>query len=309
MKNILRINNVSKLFPNNVRALNKISLEIEEGEIFALLGPNGAGKTTLISSVCGITKQSEGNIKVKDFDTVTEYKKARSEIGLVPQELTLESFETVWNTIVFSRGLHGKPSDPKYLNSLLDSLSLGDKKNQKIISLSGGMKRRVLIAKALSHEPSVLFLDEPTAGVDVSLRKTLWNMIRTLKKSGVTVILTTHYIQEAEELADRVGIINQGEILLTEDKEVLMKRLGKRKLILSVEPEKNYIPEELKELNLEFGQTNSIVIYTYDSRDQKNDIFEIMSRISNSGLKILDFETHQSSLEEIFVDLISGKRQ
>ena len=309
MKSILRINNVSKIFPNNVRALNNISLDIEAGEIFALLGPNGAGKTTLISSVCGITKQSEGHIKVKDFDTITEYKKARSEIGLVPQELTLESFETVWNTIVFSRGLHGKPSDPKYLNSLLDSLSLGDKKNQKIISLSGGMKRRVLIAKALSHEPSVLFLDEPTAGVDVSLRKTLWNMIRTLKKSGVTVILTTHYIQEAEELADRVGIINQGEILLTEDKEVLMKQLGKRKLILSVEPEKNYIPEELKELNLEFGQTNSIVIYTYDSRDQKNDIFEIMSRISNSGLKILDFETHQSSLEEIFVDLISGKRQ
>ena len=253
--------------------------------------------------------ETEGTIKVNEFDTISQYRQARREIGLVPQELTLESFETVWNTVNFSRVLHGKPNNPKYLSSLLDELSLGDKKNQKIISLSGGMKRRVLIAKALSHEPSVLFLDEPTAGVDVSLRKTLWEMVRRLKKSGVTVILTTHYIQEAEELADRVGVINHGKILIVEKKEDLMKKLGKRKLILNVKPGKNSIPKKLKELNLEFGETNSILVYTYNSMDLNSDIFEIVARIAKSGFRILDFETHQSSLEEIFIDLVSGKNQ
>ena len=228
----------------------------------------------------------------------------KKEIGLVPQELTLESFETVWNTVSFSRGLHGKPANKRYLMSLLDKLSLKDKKDQKIISLSGGMKRRVLIAKALSHQPSILFLDEPTAGVDVSLRKTLWSMIRSLKVSGVTVILTTHYIKEAEELADRVGIINRGKLLLVDKKEALMKKLGKQKLIVHIEPIKQF-PKELQKLSISFNNENSTLIYTYDNAGQEEDLFSIISKISKCGVKILNFETSQSSLEEIFIDLVA----
>lgn len=304
MSNVLEINNVSKIFPNKTEALKDFCLEIKEGEIFALLGPNGAGKTTLISSICGISKPSAGSIKVKGFDTILEYKKARKEIGLVPQELTLESFETVWNTVSFSRGLHGKPANKGYLMSLLDKLALKDKKDQKIIALSGGMKRRVLIAKALSHQPSILFLDEPTAGVDVSLRKTLWSMIRSLKVSGVTVILTTHYIKEAEELADRVGIINRGKLLLVDKKEALMKKLGKQKLIVHIEPIKQ-LPKELQKLTISFNNENSTLIYTYDNANQEEDLFSIISKISKCGVKILNFETSQSSLEEIFIDLVA----
>ena len=307
MASVVKINNVSKVFPNNVKALSDVSLEIREGEIFALLGPNGAGKTTLISSICGIARQSEGTITVKGFDTIREFKKARSEIGLVPQELTLETFETVWNTLKFSRGLNGKSNNSNYLLKLLKDLAVENKKDEKIFSLSGGMKRRVLIAKALSHEPSVLFLDEPSAGVDVSLRKTLWDLIRHLKKLGVTIILTTHYIQEAEELADRVGIINHGKILLVEDKAVLIKKLGKRELILNVKNDKSSIPRKLKDLNLKFDKQRSILTYSYNSSNQSEDIFEIMSKISQAGFKILDFETHTSSLEEIFIDLVSGE--
>ena len=308
MKNILQINNVSKIFPNEVIALDNVSLNIKEGEIFALLGPNGAGKTTLISSICGIAKQTEGTIQVNGLDTISEYKKARAEIGLVPQELTLDTFETVWNTLSFSRGLNGKPHDKKYLMSLLKDLSLDDKKDEKIFSLSGGMKRRVLIAKALSHQPSILFLDEPSAGVDVSLRKTLWEIVKKLKKSGVTIILTTHYIQEAEELADRVGIINHGNLLLVENKKALMKKLGKRKLKLTVAPSSKPLPKTLVNLNVQYGETKSELIYSYDNESEYNDIFEMMSKVSKVGFKILDFETHQSSLEEIFIELVSGEK-
>lgn len=309
MKNILQIEAVSKLYENGVNALSNVSVGIKKGEIFALLGPNGAGKTTLISSICGITRQSQGTIKVNGLDTIHHYKKARAEIGLVPQELTLETFETVWNTVSFSRGLNGKSHDQEYLMSLLKDLSLEDKKNEKIFSLSGGMKRRVLIAKALSHQPSILFLDEPSAGVDVSLRKTLWELIRKLKRSGVTIILTTHYIQEAEELADRVGIIDNGELLLVEDKKALVKKLGKRKLILTIEPNKKPFPKVLKGFNLKFDKAKSEIIYLYDDASQQQDIFEVMSKISKAGFKILDFENHHSSLEEIFIGLVSGEKK
>ena len=290
-------------------ALDNVSLNIKEGEIFALLGPNGAGKTTLISSICGIAKQSEGIIQVNGLDTICQYKKARAEIGLVPQELTLDTFETVWNTLSYSRGLNGKPHDKTYLSSLLKELSLEDKKNQKIFSLSGGMKRRLLIAKALSHQPSILFLDEPTAGVDVSLRKTLWNLIRKLKESGVTIILTTHYIQEAEEMADRVGIINHGKLLLVEEKKTLMKKLGKRILTLTIEPRTKPLPKALLDMNVKYGQTKSELIHSYGNTSQHQDIFETMSRVTKAGFKILDFETKRSTLEEIFIDMVSGERK
>ena len=309
MNNILKISNVSKIFPTQVMALDKVSLNIREGEIFALLGPNGAGKTTLISSICGIAKQTEGTIQVNGLDTIAQYKKARAEIGLVPQELTLDTFETVWDTINFSRGLNGKRHDKAYLMSLLQELSLEDKKDQKIFSLSGGMKRRVLIAKALSHQPSILFLDEPTAGVDVSLRKTLWKLIRKLKDSGVTIILTTHYIQEAEEMADRVGIINHGKLLLVEDKKKLMKKLGKRNLILAIDPTTKPLPKTLLDLNVKYGQTKSELVYTYGDTSQHQDIFDTMSKITKAGYKILDFETKRSTLEEIFIDMVSEDKK
>lgn len=304
MQPILSVEKLSKTFPGNVKALIDVNLEIERGEIFALLGPNGAGKTTLISIVCGIARPTSGSVRVNGHDIVSDFRAARSIIGLVPQELPVEAFESVWNTTTFSRGLFGKPPNPVHIESVLRSLSLWDKKDSRIMDLSGGMKRRVLIAKALAHEPDLLFLDEPTAGVDVTLRQDMWNVVSKLRASGVTVILTTHYIEEAEEMADRVGVINHGEIVLVQEKERLMRELGKKQLVLHLNEPLSELPSELDEYRLELSDNRCELVYTYDTHEQRTGITALLGALQLAGIGFNDLQTSQSSLEEIFVDLV-----
>jgi ABC-2 type transport system ATP-binding protein len=287
-----------------LQALSDINLAINRGEIFALLGPNGAGKTTLISIICGLVRPSAGRVLADGHDTVTEYRAARSKIGLVPQELTTDAFESVWATVSFSRGLFGKRANPAHIEKVLRDLSLWEKKDSKIMTLSGGMKRRVLIAKALAHEPSILFLDEPTAGVDVELRRDMWRMMRALRESGVTIILTTHYIEEAEEMADRVGVINKGRIILVEEKATLMRKLGRKELILLLQHPIPAVPEALAGFNLERSEYGTALTYTYDTQAERTGIATLLQKLSETGLRLKDLKTRQSSLEEIFVSLV-----
>jgi ABC-2 type transport system ATP-binding protein len=305
MQTILSIENLSKVYASGFRALTHVSLDIRRGEIFALLGPNGAGKTTLISIICGIVNASEGRVSVDGHDIVADYRAARSMIGLVPQELTTDAFETVWHTVSFSRGLFGKPANPAWIERVLRDLSLWEKRNSKILTLSGGMKRRVLIAKALAHEPQILFLDEPTAGVDVELRRDMWTLVRRLKASGVTIILTTHYIEEAEEMADRIGVINAGEIMLVEDKEALMRKLGRKQLTLQLEAPLAGIPAALAAWRLALADSGTELTYTYDAENERNDIIALLKDLSEAGIGFTDLKTSQSSLEDIFVSLVS----
>ena len=307
MQTIISVNNLSKTYASGFEALKNINLEIRKGEIFALLGPNGAGKTTLINIICGIVNPSKGTVEADGHDIISDYRAARSKIGLVPQELTTDVFETVWATMNFSRGLFGKPPNPAYIEKVLRDLSLWDKKDSKIITLSGGMKRRVLIAKALSHEPKILFLDEPTAGVDVELRRDMWNMVRSLRENGVTIILTTHYIQEAEEMADRIGIINKGEIILVEDKALLMQQLGKKQLKLYLQNPLSSIPEEFAGHSLELSPDGNELVYTFDPRGEKMGIAGLLKRLNEHGIDFKDIHSSESSLEEIFVSLVSEK--
>ncbi|SDI41355.1 ABC-2 type transport system ATP-binding protein [Paraburkholderia phenazinium] len=306
MQPIVSVTNLSKTYASGFHALKNINLAIRRGEIFALLGPNGAGKTTLISTICGIVRPSEGSIMVDGHDIGTAYRAARSLIGLVPQELTTDAFETVWATVSFSRGLFGKPANPAYIEKVLRDLSLWEKRNNKIITLSGGMKRRVLIAKALSHEPRVLFLDEPTAGVDVELRRDMWQLVRSLSASGVTIILTTHYIDEAEEMADRIGVINGGEIMLVEEKAELMRKLGKKQLTLQLENPLEQVPEPLAEYRLALSADGTELIYTYDTERDRNSIIALLKALDDAGIRFKDLQTTQSSLEDIFVSLLRG---
>ncbi|MCG6976017.1 MAG: ABC transporter ATP-binding protein [Acidiferrobacterales bacterium] len=304
MDPIISIRNVSKVFPSGLRALNDINLDIRRGEIFALLGPNGAGKTTLISTICGIVTASAGTITVDGHDIVSDYRAARSKIGLVPQELATAAFESVLPQMNFSRGLFGKPADAAHIEKVLRDLSLWDKRNAKIITLSGGMKRRVLIAKALSHEPEVLFLDEPTAGVDVELRHDMWQMVRELRERGVTIILTTHYIEEAEEMADRIGVINGGEIKVVEEKTVLMNKLGKKQLTLTLQQTLSQIPAGLANYPLELSPEGDVLIYTFDVQKEHTGIPELLRELGRHGIDFKDLHSSQSSLEEIFVSLV-----
>ncbi|GMR01367.1 MAG: ABC transporter ATP-binding protein [Gammaproteobacteria bacterium] len=304
MQPIVSIKNLSKIYQSGHHALKKIDLDIADGEILALLGPNGAGKTTLISIICGIVSPSSGTVTVNGFDNVSEYRQSRELIGLVPQELTLNAFDTVMNTVRFSRGLFGRKKDDAYLEQLLKDLSLFDKKNEELRALSGGMRRRVLIAKALSHEPKILFLDEPTAGVDVELRKDMWNIVRRLRESGVTIILTTHYIEEAEEIADRIGVISNGELLLVEDKQVLMHNLGKKQLIVELKEPASAIPQSLATYDLILSDDGNKLTYTYDTMSDSTGITALLQAIHGSELALKDLEIKQSSLEDIFVDLV-----
>jgi len=301
---ILRIKGLNKFYSGGFQALKDINLEIEKGEIVALLGPNGAGKTTLISVICGIVNPSSGTVSVDGYDIIKDFRKTRSIIGLVPQELTTDSFETVFNTVSFSRGLFGKPPNAGHIEKVLRSLSLWDKKDDMIMTLSGGMKRRVLIAKALSHEPTVLFLDEPTAGVDVNLRKHMWEIVRELKAEGVTIILTTHYIEEAEEIADRVGVINNGEIILIEDKSKLMAKLGKKQLILDLCDPLSVLPESMADYELELSENGLQLVYTFTTQGDRTGITALMDDLKLAGIAFRDLNTTQSSLEEIFVNLV-----
>jgi len=305
---IISVSGLSKTYASGFQALKNIDLEIDHGEIFALLGPNGAGKTTLISIICGIVNPSKGEVLAGGHDIITEYRAARSMIGLVPQELTTDSFETVWATATFSRGLFGKKPNPGHIEKVLRDLSLWEKKDDKIITLSGGMKRRVMIAKALSHEPRILFLDEPTAGVDVELRRDMWEMVRLLRETGVTIILTTHYIEEAEEMADRIGVINNGEIILIEEKAELMRKLGKKQLTLQLHDRLDRVPDELAGYHLELAADGNELVYTYDTQTEHMDITALLSILNETGVKLKDLQTKQSSLEEIFVDLVKEKR-
>jgi ABC-2 type transport system ATP-binding protein len=304
MPPIISVTNLSKTYGSGFKALKGINLEIGSGEIFALLGPNGAGKTTLISIVCGIANPSEGKVLVGGHDIVQSYRAARSLIGLVPQELHTDAFETVWATVSFSRGLFGKPKNPAYIEKILKDLSLWDKKDSKIVTLSGGMKRRVMIAKALSHEPQILFLDEPTAGVDVELRKGMWEVVRTLQAKGVTIILTTHYIEEAEQMADRIGVINKGEIILVEDKAGLMQKLGRKQLKLHLQDKIDTIPPALASYNLELSDEGNELIFNYDTKGERTGITSLLSDLRNAGIRFYDLDTNQSSLEDIFVSLV-----
>ena len=304
MQPVIAVTNLSKTYKSGFKALKNINLEIREREIFALLGPNGAGKTTLISIICGIVTATEGSATVAGYDIVRDYRKARSLIGLVPQELTTEMFESVWATVSHSRGLFGKPPDPDYIAKVLKDLSLYDRKDSKIRTLSGGMKRRVLIAKALSHEPAILFLDEPTAGVDVELRKGMWATVRRLRDSGVTVILTTHYIDEAEEMADRIGVINHGELVLVEDKHELMRKLGKKQLTLELHTPLDGLPPPLTPYGLELRNSGSQLVYTYDTQADRTGITSLLKDLGEAGIRFKDLDTKQSSLEEIFVNLV-----
>ena len=301
---ILRIKGLNKFYSGGFQALKDINLEIEKGEIVALLGPNGAGKTTLISVVCGIVNPSSGTVSVDGYDIIKDFRKTRSIIGLVPQELTTDSFETVFNTVGFSRGLFGKPPNDEHIEKVLRSLSLWDKKDDMIMTLSGGMKRRVLIAKALSHEPTVLFLDEPTAGVDVNLRKDMWEIVHELKAEGVTIILTTHYIEEAEEIADRIGVINNGEIILIEDKSKLMAKLGKKQLILDLCDRLSAVPESMADFELELSDNGLQLVYTFTTTGDRTGITALMDDLKLAGIAFRDLNTTQSSLEEIFVNLV-----
>ena len=306
MKNYISISNLSKIYSNKFHALNNINLNIIQGEIFALLGPNGAGKSTLINVICGIVSPTSGKITVNNFDIISDYRKTRSLIGVVPQELTLEAFETVFDNVSYSRGLYGKPSNPQYIESLLKELSLWDKKSNRLRELSGGMKRRILIAKALSHEPKILFLDEPTASVDVELRKDMWDVVKKLKSKGVTIILTTHYIEEAEEIADRVGIINKGKIILVDEKYELIKKMGQKKLIIDLQSSIKSLPILLKNFNLELDNKGNKIIYTYDTKNENTGITSLLQTLRDEGIKLKDINTEQSSLEDIFVNLVKG---
>ncbi len=308
MPAIISVKNVSKTYATGFEALKNIDLDIEKGEIFALLGPNGAGKTTLISIICGIVTASSGKVTIDGHDIVSDYRAARSLIGLVPQELTADMFETVWATVSFSRGLWGKWKNPAFVESVLKSLSLWDKKDSKLMTLSGGMKRRVLIAKALSHEPAILFLDEPTAGVDVELRKGMWDNVRSMRDSGVTIILTTHYIHEAEDMADRIGVINKGELILVEDKAELMHKLGRKQLTLQLHQALDAIPAELEGHHLSLANGGSELIYTYDTQGPRTGITGLLTDLSRAGIRFKDLDTTQNSLEDIFVDLVRQDR-
>ena len=303
-ENQIVINNLSKVYDNGFNALKNINLNIKKGEIFAMLGPNGAGKTTLISIICGIVKPSSGKVTVEEFDIIEDYRETRSRIGLVPQELTLEQFETVFNNVSYSRGLYGKKPDPTHIEKVLKQLSLWDKKDLILRKLSGGMKRRVLIAKALSHEPKILFLDEPTAGVDVELRQEMWKVVKSLREIGVTIILTTHYIEEAEEIADRVGVINQGEIIVVDKTESLLKKMGHKKLTVDLQEEINEIPKNLEKHNLILGSNKMSVIYTYNVQAKQTGITNLLQDLKDAGLKLKDLKTEQSTLEKIFVNLV-----
>ena len=307
MPSVVSIQHVSKIYSDGFKALDGVDLEIKDSEILALLGPNGAGKTTLISIICGISSLTTGKIQVGDYDIESQYRKAREMIGLVPQEIALEPFETVMNSIRFSRGLFGKPKNEDYLDEVLKTLSLYDKKNARVITLSGGMKRRLLIAKALAHEPKILFLDEPTAGVDVELRKDMWQTIKKLKRKGVTTILTTHYIEEAEAIADRIGVINKGQILLVEDKVALMARMGKKKIYIDLTKPVIEIPKELSHYSLELIKGGLAFSYTYDTKSERTGITSLLNDLQSAGLKMRDVQTQQSSLEDIFVGLVEEK--
>ena len=311
MQPIISVSNLSKTYASGFQALKNINLDIRRGEIFALLGPNGAGKTTLISIICGIVNPTKGVVLADGYDIITEYRVARSLIGLVPQELTTDAFESVWDTVTFSRGLFGKPANPGYVEKVLRDLSLWDRKDSKIMTLSGGMKRRVMIAKALSHEPQILFLDEPTAGVDVELRRDMWETVRLLRATGVTIILTTHYIDEAEEMADRIGVISNGEIILVEDKSELMRKLGKKQLTLQLNSQLDEVPSELAGYGLELAADGTELIYTYDTQTtqtERTGITALLADLSAAGIKFKDLQTRQSSLEDIFVSLVKERR-
>jgi len=304
MPPILEVNGLSKTYAGGFTALRDVNLEIERGEIFALLGPNGAGKTTLINIVCGIVNPTAGSVRVNGHDIIADFRNTRAIIGLVPQELPVETFETVWNTANFSRGLFGRQPDPQHVEKVLRSLSLWDKRDSRIIDLSGGMKRRVLIAKALSHEPDLLFLDEPTAGVDVELRQDMWNVVRELRRSGVTVVLTTHYIEEAEQMADRVGVINHGDIILVKEKTSLMRELGKKQMFLLLNEPLSALPAALADFGLELQADGSELVYTYDTQRERTGITTLLRELEKAGIAFHDLNTSQSSLEEIFVDLV-----
>ena len=308
MRPILDVKNLNKTYAGGFEALKDVSLEIRRGEIFGLLGPNGAGKTTLINIVCGIVNPTSGTVLVGGYDIVTDYRATRAMIGLVPQELPVETFESVWNTVSFSRGLFGKAPNPLHIEKVLRSLSLWDKKDSPIMGLSGGMKRRVLIAKALAHEPELLFLDEPTAGVDVELRQAMWNVVRGLRESGVTVILTTHYIEEAEQMADRVGVINHGEVIIVRETASLMRELGKKQLFLLLNESLSEIPPALASFELELGEDGNELVYTYDSQRERTGITTLLGELEKHGIAFHDLNTSQSSLEEIFVDLVHKER-
>jgi len=308
MQPIIAVSDLTKTYATGFEALKSVNLQIRKGEIFALLGPNGAGKTTLISIICGIVTPTAGSVTIDGHDIVTDYRAARSLVGLVPQELTADMFETVWATVSLSRGLWGKWEDPAYIEKVLRSLSLWDRRNSKLMTLSGGMKRRVLIAKALSHQPTVLFLDEPTAGVDVELRKDMWQVVRDLRASGVTIILTTHYIHEAEDMADRIGVINKGELILVEDKRELMHKLGKKQLTLQLHQSLDSIPAALEGHRLALGNGGSELIYTYDTQGPRTGITGLLTDLASAGITFKDLDTTQSSLEDIFVDLVRRDR-
>lgn len=307
-KPIVSIRNLTKSYANGFQALKGVTLDIYEGEILALLGPNGAGKTTLISIICGLVNPGEGSVLVGGSDVVKDFRKTRALIGLVPQELTTDQFETVWNTVSFSRGLHGYRKDPQLIERVLKSLSLWDKKDNMLRELSGGMKRRVLIAKALAHEPKVLFLDEPTAGVDVALRRDMWKVVEELRSAGVTIILTTHYIEEAEEIADRVGVINGGELLLVEEKTALMRKLGRKQLSLELTTPVNTLPESLSPFHLQLSEGGTCLTYEYDGNGEQGRIAELLSALASEGIHFKDISTRQSSLEDIFVALVGGQK-
>ena len=302
----LVIKGLNKIYDNGFRALDNINLEIDRGEIFALLGPNGAGKTTLISTICGLVRPSSGAINIFGHDHIRDYKMARAYVGLVPQELTTDTFETVWNTVKFSRGLFGKKPSPDYIETILKKLSLWDKKDSQIRTLSGGMKRRVLIAKALSHEPEILFLDEPSSGVDVELRKSMWEQIRELSDSGVSIILTTHYIAEAEEMADRIGIINQGRLILVEEKKPLMQKLGRKKLVINLNIPMKEIPVALLKYSMHLEDGGNQLVFNYDPEKEENEIAELLSELKENNIKCKDINTYKSSLEEIFIQLVKA---
>ena len=302
--NQISINGLTKVYDNGFNALKDINLNIKKGEIFAMLGPNGAGKTTLINIICGIVKPSSGEVKVEEFDIIKDYRETRSRIGLVPQELTLEAFETVFNNVSYSRGLYGKKPNPSHIEKVLKQLSLWDKKDIGLRQLSGGMKRRVLIAKALSHEPRILFLDEPTAGVDVELRQEMWKVVKSLRETGVTIILTTHFIEEAEAIADRVGVINQGEIIIVEQKKELLKKMGHKKLTVELQDEIKEIPISLKKYNLIIGDNKMSLDYTYNISEKQTGITNLLQDLKDSGLKLKDLKTEQRNLEKIFVSLV-----
>lgn len=308
MDSIITIESVNKTYASGLHALKDINLDIRRGEIFALLGPNGAGKTTLISVICGIITPSSGRIVADGHDIQRDYRKAREIVGLVPQELATDAFESVWATVNFSRGLFGKPKNPQYIEKLLRDLSLWDKRDAKIMTLSGGMKRRVMIAKALSHEPNILFLDEPTAGVDVELRRDMWEMVRKLRESGVTIILTTHYIEEAEEMADRVGVINKGEIVLVEDKHALMQKLGRKQLTLHLQNPLASLPADMASQPVELVDDGNALVYTFDTQQEHTGIAQLLRQLDRHGIDYKDLHSSQSSLEEIFVSLVRGSK-